>query len=175
MPHYFFKKTAHACLLSLLLFACHAAHARLKVGDAAPVLHINTVSGQALHFNASRGRVLVLSFWATWCPPCLKEMPELNRLYQRYHAHGLDVVGISVDAPEDAAAVRAFIKTTQYPIALKAQSNAAAFGRVWAVPLLFIVDKNGVLQADGWPGFNEKDFPALEKKIQALLAAEQKK
>lgn len=66
-------------------------------GTAAPTYRAATLDGDTLALADLRGRVVLLNVWATWCPPCVREMPALQRLYDRYHERGLEVVAVSVD------------------------------------------------------------------------------
>lgn len=141
-----------------------------RTGSPAPMFTATLLNGEHYSLTQSQGHVVLVTFWATWCSPCVHEMPELDRLYQTYHAKGLDILGVSVDDPADLPKVRDFTRELHYPIATQAQVEAKGYGRIWAVPLLFVIDRHGVLREDGWPGLKEKDYPALEQMVKALLA-----
>src|ERR1700742_3004643 len=66
-----------------------------EVGQPAPALVVQELNGQQFDLAAERGKVVMVNFWATWCPPCRKEMPMLNDFYQRYHSEGLELIGDS--------------------------------------------------------------------------------
>lgn len=157
-------------LLLATLLAATAAEAAARVGDVAPALTATLIDGSQYRLQQSKGHVLLVTYWATWCPPCMHEMPELERLYQTYHAQGLDILGVSMDDAADLPKVREYARSLHYPVALASQVQADGYGRIWAVPLLFMVDRNGVLREDGWPGLKETDYPELEKKVKSLLA-----
>ncbi|MDI1300392.1 MAG: TlpA disulfide reductase family protein [bacterium] len=156
-------------LLLATLLAVNAAAAP-RTGAPAPVLAATLLNGDHYTLTQSQGRVVLVTFWATWCSPCVQEMPELDRLYRTYHAQGLDILGVSVDDPADLAKVRDFTRSLHYPIAAQADVDAKGYGRIWAVPLLFVIDRHGVLREDGWPGLREKDYPKLEQMVKTLLA-----
>lgn len=88
-------------------------------------LELATPSGAQLPVRSLRGRPLVLNFWATWCPPCVKEMPELNRFAREFSNRGWQVLGVAIDQAEP---VRAFLKVTPvgFPVVL-----AGADGLGW--------------------------------------------
>jgi cytochrome c biogenesis protein CcmG, thiol:disulfide interchange protein DsbE len=78
-------------------------HERIvNVGDKAPSFSIMTTNGKTITAADFGGKVLVLNFWATWCPPCVEEMPSLNELARRFEGKGLVVLGVSVDKDENA-------------------------------------------------------------------------
>ncbi len=97
---------------------------RLRPGEMAPgaadriwSLQLQTPEGQALAFAGFRGRPLLVNFWATWCPPCVEEMPLLDAFYREHAAKGWQVVGLAIDQP---SAVRSFLRKTPvtFPIGL---------------------------------------------------------
>jgi cytochrome c biogenesis protein CcmG/thiol:disulfide interchange protein DsbE len=85
----------------------HGGNRAPKLGEAVPGFSLPQDEGKAVNLADYRGKILVLNFWATWCPPCIDEMPSLNRLAERYSAKGLQVVAVSLD--EDPDAYRAFL------------------------------------------------------------------
>ena len=100
---------------------------------------------------AARGRVLLIDFWATNCPPCLAEFPKLKQLYADYHQKGFDVIGISLDESRDS--VDAFQARAQLPWRLVADAEqvrqAREKYRVRTIPSLFVVGRDGrIAQVD---------------------------
>lgn len=138
----------------------------------APAFALRDLEGGEISLAGLRGRVVLLDFWATWCAPCLKSMPELEALHRRYGAKGLTVLGVSTDegGPEK---VRRFAKARKvtYPIALDDEwAPAWADYRVRAVPSAFLIDREGRIVAQ-WTGA-APEKKALAAKIEELLAAE---
>ncbi len=123
-----------------------AAFAAPVVGQAAPELKATTLDGAVFDLASQRGKVVVINFWATWCPPCREEMPALEAFYQRQKGNGLSVIGISVDSAHDADAVRHVMQGFTFPAALLAQVQKNAFGKPRVLPMSFIVDSEGVLR-----------------------------
>lgn len=160
----------HLALLIMATFFTGQALAAPRVGAIAPTLSATLIDGQTFQLEQHKGHVVLVTFWATWCPPCVHEMPELERLYQTYHEQGLDILGVSMDEASDIAKVREYAKSVHFPVALVSQAQAVGYGRIWGVPLLFVVDRNGVLREDGWPGLKEKDYPELERRVRSLLS-----
>jgi len=115
---------------------------------------LGDVNGKLVKLDASRGKPVILDFWATWCGPCRREMPELNRIYQRYRDRGLEVIGVSVDTIQGngARAVAPFIKEFQisYSIVMADQDIVNQFAIVGIPTTLFIApDGELVARFDG--------------------------
>ncbi len=119
----------------------------LKKGTPAPPFHLPVLGGGELDLGRLRGRIVVVNFWATWCPPCVAEMPSLERLHRALGKEGLAVVGISVD--EDETALRRFVETSglTFPILRDPGGRVAASAyRIGGYPETFELDAEGVLR-----------------------------
>jgi thiol-disulfide isomerase/thioredoxin len=94
-----------------------------------------------------RGQVVLINFWATWCPPCREEMPALERLYRQHKEQGLELVAISIDS--DPAVVSPYVKASKltFPIALDPKAEVANKYGVRALPSSFVVDRQGTMTA----------------------------
>ncbi len=120
-----------------------------------------TPQGNALQFQSLQGKPLVLNFWATWCPPCVEEMPLLERFYQENAAKGWQVVGVAIDQPSQ---VRRFLtqNSISYPIALggldgtdllKSLGNAQG-----ALPFTLVLDAQGAIKMQKLGKLSEKEI-----------------
>ncbi len=111
-------------------------------GPAAPEFRLEELAGGELSLEDFRGKTLVLDFWATWCVPCLAQIPVLNA-YAEAHAEEVAVVGVSVDA-EGRAAVEAFIEQVpiDYPVVFGDEALARSYGAP-GFPALAVVDAEG--------------------------------
>ena len=87
-----------------------------------------------------------MTYWATWCAPCKKEMPILNSFYRRYRDQGLEIIGISTDRPQDFAKMRKISDTLAYPTATLDQIVDNGFGLPEGFPLTYVVDRDGVIR-----------------------------
>ncbi len=118
----------------------------VKVGSVAPAVSLKTLDGKTVSLADYRGRVVMLNFWATWCPPCRAEMPSMERLHKAMQ--GFDFVMLAVNVEENGAqAVAAFLKSQphSFPVLLDAEAGAQnAFG-VFRFPETFIINKDGVI------------------------------
>ena len=90
---------------AILVLAC-GAHplAAADVGQPAPELVVQELGGQTFDLAAQRGKVVIVNFWATWCPPCREELPNVKSVYDKYHDKGFEVVAVSLDQDSDALA-----------------------------------------------------------------------
>jgi len=109
----------------------------------APEVRFTMVSGESVDTSALRGKVVVVNFWATYCVPCLKEMPKLVQTYKKYSPRGYEMIAVAVsqDRPERVAALAA---TLPFKVAFDADGTVAReFGNVRITPSTFIVDREG--------------------------------
>ena len=134
----------------------------------APDWKLKDVNGKTISSADFKGKVVVLDFWATWCPPCRAEIPGFVELQKQYGKDGVAVIGASVDSSDEIAAVKKFAEKfgINYPVGLADQDAVRAFGGVDAIPTTFIIDRDGRIVSRHM-GFTEK--ADLEKEIKPLL------
>ena len=126
-----------------------ARAASLRVGQPAPEAVLSTLDGRRLSTTDLRGRVVIVTFWATWCVPCREELPLLSD-YAHVHADRLTVLAFSLDDPSDLDQVRSVAKTLDFPIGLLGSDRLPGYGRIWRLPVSFTIDVRGVLVDNGW-------------------------
>jgi thiol-disulfide isomerase/thioredoxin len=102
--------------------------------------------GKLLSSESLKGKVLLVNFWATWCPYCLKEMPIIQDYWQAHRAEGFEVLAASVDDTPEKIAAYMKDKGYTFPAAPMDQTVLNTFGNVSTVPTSFIVDRNGVIR-----------------------------
>ena len=135
---------------SCLLGVASAAANDLVVGKPAPPMTLTALDGTRVATSDLRGKVVIVTFWATWCVPCREELPLLSR-YAQKHAHdGLVVLGFSLDTPDTLAEVRRLSATLNFPVGLLGDPHVPGYGRIWRLPVSFTIDRNGLLQDNGW-------------------------
>ena len=137
-------------------------------------LTLKDLSGVEQQLSAYRGRVVVLNFWATYCVPCLKEMPDLAAIQNHYAALGVQVIGAAADTAEDKQKVLQFIKSSKvnFPVWLGASAeDMQRFGLGSALPGTVVIGRDGKIAAK----FRGIIKPAeLKKQLDSLLAAAEK-
>jgi peroxiredoxin len=131
------------------------------VGVAAPDFSVTTLDGQVLKLSELKGKRVVVDFWATWCPPCVEEIPQFIKLRSETSADDLIIVGIS---SEEAATLKPFVKQKgiNYPIA-SADDLPAPYQDVSEPPTTFFIDRKGVIQnvLTGYHDFEDLKTHAL--------------
>jgi thiol-disulfide isomerase/thioredoxin len=132
----------------------------------APTINLKTIDGQIFSLEDYKGKIVLLNFWATWCPPCRQEIPDLIK-YQRTYRRQLQVIGVTYP-PETGSQVRRFARRARmnYPIALGTKETKLRFASSETLPITVIIDAQGNLH-DVIEGimyrdeFNEKVRPML--------------
>jgi cytochrome c biogenesis protein CcmG, thiol:disulfide interchange protein DsbE len=117
----------------------------LKTGTGVPDFRLRALAGGTTALESLRGRVVLVNFWATWCPPCVQEMPSLERLHQALGPEGLVVIGVSVD--QDEKAVTDFVARfgLSFPILRDPEAHTAAAYHTTGYPETFVIGKDGTL------------------------------
>ena len=138
-----------------------------------PSLKLSTLDGQAVDLASLRGKVVLINFWATWCIPCRREMPSLQRLWLKLEQSSLQI--LAVDVGEGEAEVTNFLSTFNpaptFQIVLDKSSAVLQTWPVKALPTTFIIDQQGRLAYQAIGGL-EFDSPASMRVITDLIARE---
>jgi peroxiredoxin len=111
--------------------------------SAAPDFTLHTMKGPNLRLQEQRGRVVMVNFWATWCGPCRQEMPQLNRLYEKYRASGFVLLGVNVDDDASKAADVAAKLGVTFPVLLDTDKAVSRLYDLSTMPSTVIIDRDG--------------------------------
>jgi peroxiredoxin len=134
-----------------------------------PDIRLVSIDGEKLHLPAYRGRPLLVTFWSTTCPSCVREMPHLAKLYRDLAPRGLQIIAIAMayDPPDQVVAMRR-LQDIPYPVTLDIHADAArAFGHVRVTPTSFLIAPDGrVVQHS----VGRLDMTGLRRKIVAMLS-----
>ena len=158
------KSVINMLLIAAAIGFVTSATAQLK---KAADFSLKSADGKSYELKKYRGKVVIVNFWATWCGPCRKEIPDFIEAYKKYRNKGVVIIGISVDK-DGWSAVTPFIEESKinYPIVLANEQVVETYGGIEAIPSTFIVDKNGYI-ADQHIGM--MSLKELETKLQPLL------
>lgn len=145
------------------------AHAAGIEGRALPPFELTLLDGSPWQSSQAQGKVLVVNFWATWCTFCREELPALQTYWQRHQKEALQVITINVDAAADDAKARELAKTLALPVGIGRDSKIRGFGRIWRLPMTYVVDASGVVRRDGSVGEPLIDLATLERDVTPLI------
>lgn len=155
-------------LSTLLLIGCAASVGAVQEGSPVPGCPaVLPGSSERLNFGAYEGKVLLVDFWATWCPPCKKSMPFLNSLRNEYLKKGFEVVAINVD--ENTEEAQRFLKAhpVDYVTAFDSSGECPRVFEVKAMPSSYLVDRQGKVRAIHL-GYRDEDREGIRKQVDAL-------
>lgn len=138
---------------------------------SAPDLMLKSLAGEAVNLNDYKGKVVLVNFWAAWCPPCRREMPSMQRLKEKMTGRPFVILG--VDSAEQREEVEAFLKTIKvdFHILLDPDSVATRRWKVFALPTSYLVDRNGKVRYS-IAGPTEWDEGEAVQLIETLLREE---
>ncbi|MGB9878015.1 MAG: TlpA family protein disulfide reductase [bacterium] len=150
----------------MLLFASCASQKNLE-GEQAPDLALRDLEGKSYRLSDLKGKVILLDFWATWCPPCREELPVIEKLHQDFKGKGLLVLGIS---NEEKGVVEEFVRRNglTFPILLDEKGEAGRKYKVVAIPRVILIDKKGKIRKD-IVGYNPRNEKILRELIEKLM------
>ncbi len=151
-------------LISLMsLSYVHAA----SVSGPAPNFTLKSLAGSNFKLSETRGKVVLLNFWASWCGPCRKEMPLLNNLHNKYKSLGFTVLGVNVEQKTSKA--RDFINSrpVDFPILLDSSNKVSKLYKVVAMPSTVLIDRDGKMRYlhQGYKPGDEKAYRKMVKKL----------
>ncbi|MDP8236373.1 MAG: TlpA disulfide reductase family protein [Candidatus Erginobacter occultus] len=157
-----------ALALALVPAGCGgSAKEQTSFSGKAPHFELENFSGGRVRLSDYRGKVVLLNFWATWCPPCVTETPDFVNLYKNYRERGLVILGVSLDQ-NPRAVLQPFIRKhkIEYPILLADRRVTNDYGGITSIPTTFLIDREGIIR-EQYVGYQPKSV--VEKAIKQLL------
>jgi cytochrome c biogenesis protein CcmG, thiol:disulfide interchange protein DsbE len=145
------------------------AEAAALTAKAAPDFTLEALDGAQVSVSQYRGQVVLVNYWATWCPPCVRETPSLVRVYEQYKDQGFVILGINTTYQDDHAKVAQFAKDNEirYPVLLETDpATTAAYGSR-LLPTSYLIDRNGKIV---YTRVGQVDEQNLSERVEALLA-----
>ncbi len=143
--------------LLIFIFSISIGCARQKTTSKAPDFQAKDIFGnQTISLSNYRGKAILLNFWATWCPPCIAEIPDLTQLYDKYKEKLL-IIGVSLDR-ESTEVIRDFYKRFKmnYPVIMGTPEIVKSYGGISAIPTSFLINKKGEI-VQKIVGYRSKD------------------
>jgi thiol-disulfide isomerase/thioredoxin len=136
----------------------------------APALRLPSLRGPAVDLAELRGKVVLINFWATWCPPCVEEIPSLQRLYRRLRPQGLEI--LAVDVGESVETMEAFLKDKPigFPVLMDEAGDALRRWGVYAFPTTLVLDRTQRIRYAVFGAFDWSS-PEVIEALQPLLEA----
>ncbi len=138
------------------------------VGKKAPGFTLKDLDKREVSLASLKGKVVLINFWATWCPPCKAEMPSLNRLYSEYKNRGVVVLAISMDRKEQEVIEYVKRNTFSFKVLLDRKMNTTRDYGVFSLPTSFLIDRNGVI-IKRYLGEERWNSPSVKNDLQKLL------
>lgn len=158
-----------AAALALLVAASSPATADRR---PAPDFELKDLAGKRVRLSGQKGKVVIVNFWATWCAPCLRELPHLDKLQRARGKDGLVVYAITTDGPQTQSQVRSLVKRERFdmPVLLDPEGRAfAALNPRGTNPFTLAIDREGRI-AETHEGYNPGDERMYEEWAARLLA-----
>ena len=157
-------------LMLMVFFILPFSVSAISVGDTVPSFKARTIDGsKSVTLEDYRGKVVLLDFWASWCPPCLKSLPKYNDLRREIGTADFEIVAINVD--ENTNDAKKFLQKhpVSYPVAKDPKGILPGVFGVKAMPTSYLIDKNGVVQYVH-AAFKDGDMEKIKAEIEKLIA-----
>ena len=155
-------------LLSLLMALAGNAQAVVTLQAPAPDFTLRGADGRNLRLAEQRGQVVLVNFWASWCGPCKQEMPQLNRLYDKYRSAGFVMLGVNIDDDARLGVSTAARWGVKFPVLLDAEKTVSRQYDMGSMPATVLIDRDGRVRYLH-RGYREGVEEAYERQIRELV------
>jgi peroxiredoxin len=144
-----------------------AADSAAQAPRNAPDFELKDIEGKVHHLSDYKGKVVILNFWATWCPPCKKEIPDFIELQKQYGEQGVQFLGIAMD-DEGLDKVKPWVAShnLSYPILLPDGKVASSYGEMSSIPVTYFIDRKGMIR-NTFIGMRTR--PIFEAELKTLM------
>lgn len=157
-------------LVFLMVLPVWGQHPAPEVDHVAPDFTLPDLEGNQISLSTYKGRVVLLNFWATWCPPCRLEMPTMEKAYRKYRDKGFEVVAVSVDAGPKSS-VKSFLRELglSFQVLLDPDMETLRAYRGFSLPMTVVIDRQGVIRSREL-GYRDWSDGESTKLLQRLLS-----
>lgn len=120
----------------------------IQQGNVAPEFELKTLAGKTVKLSDYRGKRVILNFWATWCPPCREEMPDMQKFYEKYKDQNIEILAVNLLESGSLNETKAFVQEfdIQFPVLLDEKSKISNIYHTTAIPTSFLINSNGVIE-----------------------------
>lgn len=117
-------------------------------GNTAPDFELKTLDGKPAKLSDYKGKRVILNIWATWCPPCREEMPDMQRFYEKYKNQNVEILAVNLLEAGSLRETKAFVQEfgIQFPVLLDENSKVSGMYHATAIPTSFLIDSNGIIR-----------------------------
>ena len=161
------KSASRIIFLAFVFILTSTAGWAASISGPAPNFTLKSIDGKNIKLSELSGNVVLINFWASWCGPCLQEMPLLNAIHQKYEPLGFTVLGVNVE--ENSANARAFLaeRGVDFPILLDSKNQVSKLYDVVAMPTTVVVDRDGNMRFlhKGYKAGDETEYRKMVKKL----------
>lgn len=151
-------------LISLFILFFFLSCSKAEITKA-PDFTLQDINGKIIKLSDYKGQVIILNFWATWCPPCLAEIPDFVKFYSAYREKGVEIIGIAVSSNIDDVKKIISEKKINYTICMSDGKIESQYGGIRAIPTTFIIDKQGNIHQKKIGFMSENELTEIIKDI----------
>ena len=161
------KSASKIILLTLVFIFTSTAGWAASISGPAPNFTLKSLDGKNVKLSELAGNVVLINFWASWCGPCLQEMPLLNAIHKKYEPLGFTVLGVNVE--ENSGNAKAFLadRGVDFPVLLDTKNKVSKLYDVIAMPTTVVVDRDGNMRFlhKGYKAGDENEYRKMVKKL----------